>query len=129
MPELSPETNHLLSAMLMMAGLLVLVAIGIQIITVYRRKMLSRAEDEQAIMAEAFREAYDAGEIDTDEYRQIRSSMERGHVLTPYRPTVKTSEPAETSPIEEKEPPTEAMSPDESSPMSDPNVPDTQEHP
>ncbi|WP_152051893.1 hypothetical protein [Tautonia marina] len=78
MPEFDSKTWELLKAMLLMAVLLVIVALGIQLITIYRRRLTTRSSDSKAEQAELFREAYEAGEIDTNEYRQIQDALDRG---------------------------------------------------
>lgn len=78
MPEFDSKTWELLKAMLLMAVLLVIVALGIQLITIYRRRLTTRSSDSRAEQAELFREAYEAGEIDTNEYRQIQDALDRG---------------------------------------------------
>jgi hypothetical protein len=78
MPEFDSKTWELLKAMLLMAILLVVVALGIQLITIFRRRLTSRSSDSRAEQAELFRGAYEAGEIDTDEYRQIQDALDRG---------------------------------------------------
>jgi hypothetical protein len=94
MPELSAETRNLITTMLSMAGLLAVAALGIQIVIVYRRRLTSRPDDSQEELAESFREAYEAGEIDTEEYQQIRASLDRGPVPTTSR--VSPSPPPES---------------------------------
>jgi hypothetical protein len=122
MPELSAETRNLITTMLSMAGLLAVAALGIQFVLVYRRRLSSRPGDSQEELAESFREAYEAGEIDTEEYRQIRASLERGPVPT----TPRVAPPPETvanspvgDPAEAGPPPPEANAP----PRDDPPGP------
>ncbi|QDV38081.1 SHOCT domain-containing protein [Tautonia plasticadhaerens] len=110
MPELGAETRNLISTMLAMAGLLAVLAVGVQIILVYRRRLHDRSGDPREELAESFREAYEAGEIDTDEYRQIRTSIERGPIPDPPRP----------SPPTPPEPGPDAPDLDDQAPRADP---------
>lgn len=83
MPNFDPKTQELLVGMMMLAGMLVFAAIGIQVITIFRRRAKSAGENTEADLAETFEEAYEAGEIDTDEYRKIKETIERGPILSP----------------------------------------------
>ncbi|RUL89787.1 hypothetical protein [Tautonia sociabilis] len=77
MPELDSKTQELLSAIFLMAGLLVLVALGIQVVSIYRKRLIRRA-DTPADLSDSFREAFEAGELSEEEYRRIQDAMGRG---------------------------------------------------
>ncbi|WP_169973890.1 SHOCT domain-containing protein [Tautonia rosea] len=83
MPEFDPKTWELLKAMLLMATLLVIVALGIQLITISRRRLTTRSSDSRAEQADLFRDAYESGEISTEEYRQIQDALDRGQTPPP----------------------------------------------
>ncbi|MEW4566337.1 hypothetical protein AB1L88_00575 [Tautonia sp. JC769] len=85
MPAFDDKTWELLKAMFLMAIVLAIVALGIQLITVYRRRLTRPSSDSREEQAELFREAYESGEIDTDEYRQIKDALDRGQAPPPLK--------------------------------------------
>ena len=99
MPEFDPKTRDLLVGMLLLAGLLGLAAIGVQIALIYRRRITSR-DDFDADLAESLREAFEEGELEPEEYRQIRSAMERRNTAAQAMPPspLPATDPSEDEP-------------------------------
>ncbi len=113
MPAFDPKTQELLVGMLMMAGLLVFAAIGIQVISIYRHRAKSSSDDTEADLAQTFEEAYEAGEIDTDEYRKIKDTIDRGPILAPVpKPSPMVPDPSEPDPAPAKPGPEEPQEDD-----------------
>lgn len=74
MPALDPTTQNLLRSLLLLAGVLILVAVGIQVVQIYRRRAL-RGDRQRGEPITPFREAYEAGLMADEEFRRIEAAL------------------------------------------------------
>jgi len=81
MDALSPETRNLITSMLLLAALCLVVAVGIQLIKMARRRLGTDDHDPRENLAETVQIAYESGQIGDDEYQRLLQSVESGGPL------------------------------------------------
>jgi hypothetical protein len=84
--------DSLLQNIALIGGMILIVAIGLAVINFVRREVKGTAAREEDLL-DQFREAYEAGEMDTAEFERVRQSLSRrdampaaGHEPAPRPP-------------------------------------------
>jgi hypothetical protein len=94
------ETN-LLKDVVEVGGTLVLAVIGWAVIARIRRRLKEEPEPSGGDLLSEFQKAYDAGEIDEDEFRRVRESLNRrSEVPSAARTEVKPCSPSPSPPAQ-----------------------------